>query len=75
MHDFLLKELSNTNIEQELINIGFDKTYTHKAKDKFEYKNFKIRNEIYNEDKRYGYDNVWANQFKIIDIIKDLFIY
>lgn len=44
MHDFLLKELSNTNIEQELINIGFDKTYTHKAKDKFEYKNFKIFN-------------------------------
>ncbi len=44
MHDFLVKELSNTNIEQELINIGFDKTYTHVAKDKFEYKNFKIFN-------------------------------
>ena len=44
MHDFLVKKLSNTNIEQELINIGFDKTYTHTAKDKFEYINFKIFN-------------------------------
>lgn len=44
MHDFLLKELHNTNIETELINIGFDKTYTQKAKEKFEYKNFKIFN-------------------------------
>lgn len=42
MHDFLLKELSNTDIELELLKLGFDKTYTHKAKDKFEYKNFKI---------------------------------
>lgn len=44
MHDFLLKEILNTNIEAELINIGFDKTYTQKAKEKFEYKNFKIFN-------------------------------
>ncbi len=44
MHDFLLKEISNTDIEKELIDIGFDKTYTHKAKDKFEYKNIKIYN-------------------------------
>lgn len=44
MHDFLLKEIHNTNIETELINIGFDKTYTQKAKEKFEYKNFKIFN-------------------------------
>lgn len=44
MHDFLVKKLSNTNIEQELISIGFDKTYTHTAKDKFEYINFKIFN-------------------------------
>lgn len=44
MHDFLVKELSNTNIEKELIDIGFDKTYTHFAKEKFEYKNFKIFN-------------------------------
>lgn len=44
MHDFLLKELVTDNIEQELKNIGFDKTYTHFAKNKFEYKNFKIFN-------------------------------
>lgn len=44
MHDFLLKEIHNTNLETELINIGFDKTYTQKAKEKFEYKNFKIFN-------------------------------
>lgn len=44
MHDFLLKELDNTNIETELTNIGFDKTYTNKAQEKFEYKNFKIFN-------------------------------
>ena len=44
MHDFLVKELSNTNMEQELSNIGFDKTYTHYSKEKFEYKNFKIFN-------------------------------
>ena len=42
MHDFLIKEISNTNIEKELENIGFDKTYTRFAKDKFVYKNFKI---------------------------------
>ena len=42
MHDFLLKELSNTDIEKELEIIGFDKSYRHKAKDKFTYKNFKI---------------------------------
>lgn len=44
MHDFLLKEISNTDIETELKAIGFDCSYTHKAKDKFEYKNFKIFN-------------------------------
>lgn len=44
MHDFLLKEITNTNIEDELIKIGFDKSYTHRAKDKFLYKNFKIFN-------------------------------
>ena len=37
MHDFLLKELVTDDIEQELKNIGFDKTYTHFAKKKFEY--------------------------------------
>lgn len=44
MHDFLLKELSNTDIKKELENIGFDKSYTFKAVEKFEYKNFKIFN-------------------------------
>jgi dihydropteroate synthase len=44
MHDFLVKEISDTNIENELCKIGFDKTYIHKAKDKFEYKNLKIFN-------------------------------
>ena len=42
MHDFLIKEISNSDVEKELVQIGFDKTYTNKAKDKFEYKNFKI---------------------------------
>ncbi|MBD5402641.1 dihydropteroate synthase [bacterium] len=44
MHDFLLKEILNTEIESELTNIGFDKTYTHKAQKKFQYKNLKIFN-------------------------------
>ncbi len=44
MHDFVLKEINNTEIEKELELIGFDKTYTSKAKNKFEYKNFKIFN-------------------------------
>lgn len=45
MHDFLLKELYNTeDIMTELTNIGFDKSYVHRAKDKFKYKNFKIYN-------------------------------
>lgn len=42
MHDFLLKEIYNSNIEKELTDIGFDRSYTHNAKNKFEYKNFKI---------------------------------
>lgn len=43
MHDFCIKEL-NDNINQELIDIGFDSSYIHKAKDKFLYKNYKIYN-------------------------------
>ena len=39
MHDFILRQIKNTNIENELKKIGFDKSYTHKAKEKFEYKN------------------------------------
>ena len=42
MHDFILRELKNTNIEAELNRIGFDKSYTNKAADKFDYKNIKI---------------------------------
>ena len=42
MQDFLIKEIINSDIENELTQIGFDKTYTTKAADKFEYKNFKI---------------------------------
>ncbi len=42
MHDFLLKELSNTNIEHELKLIGFDESYVKKAAEKFIYKNYKI---------------------------------
>lgn len=42
MHDFILREIKNTDIEQELKLIGFDKSYTHKAALKFEYKNIKI---------------------------------
>lgn len=42
MHDFLLKELSDTNIEHELKLIGFDESYAKKAAEKFLYKNYKI---------------------------------
>ena len=42
MHDFILKEIINTNLSCELEDIGFDKTYINKACEKFEYKNFKI---------------------------------
>lgn len=44
MHDFILREIKDTDIETELKRIGFDKSYTHKAKEKFEYKNIKIYN-------------------------------
>ncbi len=42
MHDFILREIKDTNIEKELNRIGFDKSYAHKASEKFEYKNIKI---------------------------------
>ena len=44
MHDFLLKKLSETNIEKELEIIGYDSSYAFRAKDKFYYENFKIFN-------------------------------
>lgn len=42
MHDFILRELKNSDIENELKNVGFDKSYIHKAAEKFDYKNIKI---------------------------------
>ncbi|MFI3299790.1 MAG: dihydropteroate synthase [Candidatus Gastranaerophilales bacterium] len=42
MHDFVLKEIINSNIANELTQIGFDKSYIHKACEKYEYKNIKI---------------------------------
>lgn len=42
MHDFLIKKIVNSDIEKELMNIGFDKSYTHIAKNKFDYINIKI---------------------------------
>lgn len=41
MDDFIIKAV-NSNIEDELNNIGFDKTYVNKGVEKFYYKNFKI---------------------------------
>lgn len=41
MNDFILKNI-NYDIEQELEQIGFDKSYLHKAADKYKYKNIKI---------------------------------
>ena len=42
MHDFLLKEIHNTDLINELKQIGFDSNYTAVAKEKFEYRNIKI---------------------------------
>ncbi len=42
MNDFTLKILSATDMETELKNIGYDKSYAFKAKDKFSYINLKI---------------------------------
>lgn len=42
MHDFILREIKDTDIEKEINAIGFDKSYSHKVKEKFEYKNIKI---------------------------------
>lgn len=44
MKKFLIKEIYNSNIGTELKNIGFDSSYISKAKEKFEYKNFKLFN-------------------------------
>lgn len=42
MHDFVLKEIINADMQNELSKIGFDKSYVNKACEKFIYKNIKI---------------------------------
>lgn len=42
MHDFILKEIINPDIEKELNDIGFDKVYINQFSDKFLHKNIKI---------------------------------
>ena len=42
MHDFILREIKNTDIENEIVKIGFDNSYSHIAAEKFNYKNIKI---------------------------------
>lgn len=42
MHDFVLRELKNTEVVNELDAIGFDKSYAQRAKYKYCYKNLKI---------------------------------
>jgi len=42
MHDFILKELKNTDMLTELNTIGFDKSYSERASIKYNYKNIKI---------------------------------
>lgn len=44
MHDFLIKEIKTTQMEDELLAVGFDGTYVPKAVGKFFYKNLKIFN-------------------------------
>ena len=44
MDDFILKELTECNIPEELKQIGFDEGYRFAASDKFKYKNIKIFN-------------------------------
>lgn len=42
MHDFILREIKDANLETELIRIGFDKSYADRAVGKYDYKNIKI---------------------------------
>lgn len=42
MQKFLLKEISNFDLEKEILNIGFDTSYAQNVTSKFEYKNLKI---------------------------------
>jgi dihydropteroate synthase len=42
MHDFILREIINADMECELEKIGFDSSYVTAAADKYRYKNIKI---------------------------------
>ena len=42
MNEFIIKETVNSDMLQELENIGFDKSYAHKAAEKYDYHNLKI---------------------------------
>lgn len=42
MKNIIIKTLDNTDIEKELLNIGYDKSHSHNAVDKFKHINFKI---------------------------------
>lgn len=42
MKDFLIKEIVNADLEQEIKAIGFDPNYAARVVDKYEYKNLKI---------------------------------
>ena len=44
MHDFVLREIKDASICKEIEKIGFDKSYVHRAAEKFEYKNIKVYN-------------------------------
>lgn len=44
MHDFILREIKDTDIKTELCRIGFDKSYVERASEKYDYKNIKIYN-------------------------------
>lgn len=44
MNKFVLKEIKNAHMAQELEKVGFDESYLHAATDKFQYKNIKIFN-------------------------------
>lgn len=42
MHDFILREIKDTDIKTELSRTGFDKSYIEQASEKYNYKNIKI---------------------------------
>lgn len=42
--EFIIKSITNADLEKEIEHIGFDNSYKHRAVDKFLYKNLKIFN-------------------------------